>query len=472
MKAVFDCTVAPSIVSQREGVDMLTPFLPVMGKLFIHHTLSHLAHLGVTELAVFVSDHANRFEQYIDDGQRWGFSVIYHLCKKGTRVAQRVAKSEWIEADESFLFCNSVSLPLIDSSHLTKSVRILSETGDDPLWTYCTGEEFKTLPESIATVTVKTLCVRTSQRYLESLSHVLTHGGGPLVVMGKQIREGVWVGPGTKIHVSCTITAPAFIGARVNLGDRVIIGPHSEIGDGCIVDDGSSVIESSILPGSYIGRNLEVRSCIVNQNTIFNVELQSAYVAADEMLASSVEDEESSLHKLCIPIPSRLLALVLALITLPILVVIWIVNRLVFHRSVEHLEVVSMRQAADTIQTGDEESLSLAIFRKRSELQHGIWSHFIWVFLPGLWQVVRGRSRFFGIPYRTKADFEKLSKEWQKLYLASNPGLITEADILYDTFPGEEMLFASEMYYQVVDSLSYNGKLLGRYIRRLFSRTQ
>ena len=472
MKAVFDCTVAPSIVSQGEGMDMLTPFLPVMGRLFIHHTLSHLAHLGVTELAVFVSDHANRFEQYIGDGERWGFSVIYHLCKKGTRVAQRVAKSAWIEEDESFLFCNSVSLPLIEASHVTKSVRILSETGDDSLWIHCTGKEFRTLPESIASITVRTLCVRTAQRYLESLSHVLTHGGGPLVVMGRQIREGVWVGPGTKIHPSCTITAPTYIGARVNLGEWVIVGPHSEIGDGCIVDDGSSVIGSSILPGSYIGRNLEVRSCIVNQHTIFNVELQSVYVAADEMLASSVEDEESSLYDLRIPLPSRLLALLLALLTLPLLVVLWIVNRLVFRRRVEHLEVLCMRQNPDTLHAGGGKTFSLAIFRRRSELQHGIWSHLVWVLLPGLWQVVRGRSRFFGVPYRTRADFEKLSKEWQKLYLTSTPGLIAEADILYDAFPGEEMLFASEMYYQVMDSFPYNGKLLWRYIRRLFQRDQ
>ena len=50
----------------------------------------------------------------------------------------------------------------------------------------------------------------------------------------------------------------------------------------------------------------------------------------------------------------------------------------------------------------------------------------------------------------------------------ASQGIITEADILYEEYPEEEMLFSSEMYYHVVDSFSYNAKLIARYIKGLF----
>ncbi len=135
-----------------------------------------------------------------------------------------------------------------------------------------------------------------------------------------------------------------------------------------------------------------------------------------------------------------------------------------YRRKREKISVLAIPQ----IDEGKKRTITISTLRRRSEKKGGIRWHARWIFLLGLWQVVLGKARFCGVPFRTTEDFEKLSKEWQQLYLSSKPGIITEADILYEEYPEEEMLFSSEMYYHVVDSFSYNAKLIARYIKGLF----
>ena len=460
MNVVCDFTDSPSLSSSGSDLDTLTCFLPIMGKPFLHHLLGYIARLGAKHLAIFLSDNAEKFEQFIGDGERWGITVTYHLVKRGVSVRERVAKSSPFSGDEPVLWCNARYLPCLKETHLKDPARFLTRENEDTGWFYSNATD----PSSLPSTPLEALCVADAKAYLKTVENVLSRNGGTLIVLGKELREGVWVGAGTKMHPSCTIIAPVYIGSQVNLGENTVIGPRCEIGNGCIIDDGSSIIESSVLSGSYVGKNLEVRRCVVNQNTIFNVALDSAYVASDAILTSSVEQEERSGNLLRVSVASRFIAFFLALLTSPILLVLLGINRFVYRRKREKISVLAIPQ----IDEGKKRTITISTLRRRSEKKGGIRWHARWIFLLGLWQVVLGKARFCGVPFRTTEDFEKLSKEWQQLYLSSKPGIITEADILYEEYPEEEMLFSSEMYYHVVDSFSYNAKLIARYIKGLF----
>lgn len=466
MNVVCDFTNVPSLSMDGGASDTLTCFLPVMGKPFLHHVLGYVARLGAKSLAIFVSDHAEQFEQSIGDGERWGVRTTYHLVKKDVSVRQRIAKTSPFAGEESLLICNALYLPCLKETHLEQHARFVTEQGDETGWFYSLASEAE---KPLHPCALEALCMTDPKAYLQTLNRVLTRKGGSLIVMGKELREGVWVGAGSKIHTSCTIIAPVYIGSQVNLGEGCVVGPHCEIGDGCIIDEGSSIINSSVLSGSYVGKNLEVRGCVVNQNTFFNVALQSAYVASDTILASSVENEGESENTLRVHIGSRLIALVLALVTSPLLLLVLLVNRLFLHRRIQHLDVVCMHQKPVDPTLKTIKTIQLSVLRLRTEKKGSVRWHALWVLLPGLWKVALGKSRFCGVPYRRPADLAKLSKEWQTLYFSSQPGIITEADILYTGYPEEEMLFASEMYYHVVDSFAYNAKLILRYLKGLFS---
>ncbi|MEA5031302.1 MAG: NDP-sugar synthase [Sphaerochaeta sp.] len=471
MKVICDFTHSRRLHADGGGFETLSCFLPIMGKPFLQHVLEYVSRLGASSLVLFLSGNADRFERFVGDGERWGVKISYHLVKEGVSVHERIRNAAWMGSQEMFLLCNNAYLPCIDETHMHEPARFVLENGTETGWLLGTKTHLSVDAAPLRATVVEALHVGSAQSYLDALARVLGRRGGPLVVLGKELRPGVWVGPGTRIHPTCTLTAPVYIGSQVNLGEHTIIGPDSEIGSGCIVDNESSIIGSSILAGSYVGKHLDVRGCIVNQNTIFNAQLNSAYVAVDEILATSVESEDDSVRVLKIPLGSRLIACMLGLATLPLYTAVLLVNAVVYRRRTTRLAVVSMRQPAtdEAIVSEPGLTLTIPILRHRSEMCKGVRSHALWILLPGLWTIVRGKSRFFGIPYRTKEDFGKLSTDWQNLYLKSNPGIITEADILYDEYPEDEMLFASEMYYRVVDSFAYNRSLLLRYIKALFT---
>jgi hypothetical protein len=112
------------------------------------------------------------------------------------------------------------------------------------------------------------------------------------------------------------------------------------------------------------------------------------------------------------------------------------------------------------------------ILKSRSETSGILFKHLLYHLIPGFWKIAAGKARFFGIVLKTPEEFSRLSKDWQGMYLQSKPGIISEADILYSQYPNEEMLFASEMYYKVMDSPSYNFKLLGRYLKLQFAKRE
>jgi acetyltransferase-like isoleucine patch superfamily enzyme len=96
--------------------------------------------------------------------------------------------------------------------------------------------------------------------------------------LGREIRANVWIGENARIEESARIVAPAYIGrnSRVN-ADCVISGAcaieqDSEIGFGTTLDD------SCVLAGTYVGPGLRVCGGVVYQQTFFhlgrNVQLQ------------------------------------------------------------------------------------------------------------------------------------------------------------------------------------------------------
>ncbi len=458
MKAVCDFTGISHLEVQDESFSYSACFLPLMGKPFIQHILEYIERLGIREWEIYLSRFADEVEQFIGDGERWGVKLSYHLLKKETEIGTRLNHDFSNNAQESFLYCNEQFLPFITQEDLGFGQRFVTSEGQDTRWRVC---NLSTFGMELPSKQVEELNVVSANDYLESIQKVFSRKGKELVVFGKELRDGVFSGPGTKIPLTCTLIAPVYLGSQVRIGDHSIIGPNVEIGNGCIIGDNSFIKESSILAGSFVGQNLDVNGCIVNQNNILNARLGAVYRATDEMLATAVESSDDYSDEVPVSLGSRILALVLLLLTLPVLGV-----QIVFSRKKIRQTVVSIPQQNASAKVRTQE---LRFFKTRLQTSGNLWKHLFWHLIPGLYLVVSRRARFFGIPYKSLDEYEHLSADWQQLYLRSIPGLIAEADILYDEYPDDQMLFACEMYYRVMESRSYNAALLGKYIKRLFT---
>jgi NDP-sugar pyrophosphorylase family protein len=96
----------------------------------------------------------------------------------------------------------------------------------------------------------------------------------------KEVRQGVWLGDGTVIDSTATISAPAFIGDGSEVGASCAVVGGSSIERNCKIDYGTLVQESCILRDTYVGIALDVRRAIVGGQKIFplnrNVEIKIA----------------------------------------------------------------------------------------------------------------------------------------------------------------------------------------------------
>jgi len=460
MKAVFDFTGISKMEVQKQTFDHSSAFLPMMGKPFIQHILEYVERLGLREWEIYLCDSADEVEQFIGDGERWGVTLSYHLLKKGSDISLRLSKDLKESQGEPFLLCNGEFLPMITGEQLTTEQSFFTENRTDTGWRVTT---LSSMNQELPSVETDSLSVASAQAYLESVRKVLSNKGKGLIVYGREIREGIWAGPGTRIPDTSTLVAPVYLGSQVRIDSQSIIGPNVEIGSGCIVGSDTFISDSSILEGSYVGSGLDVKGCILKQNKIFNTRIGAIYRATDDILVTSVDSSAAIQDVVPVSLPSRVLAALLLVLTLPVYALLALVTRTRYHRT-----IVLIPQRETNISHLNTEVMT--IYKRRGESDGTLWKHVLWHLIPQLHLVVRGKARFFGIPYKTVQEYERLSPEWQKLYLQSIPGLISEADIMYEQYPDDQLLFASEMYYHAMDSLSYNRTLFLRYLKRLFRR--
>jgi len=458
MKAIFDFTNMRKIGVHEQTFNHSSTFLPLMGKPLLQHILEYVERLGITQWEIYLSNSADELEQFIGDGERWGVSLSYHLLKKGIKITSRIRQDLDEDSQELLLFCNEEFLPMITKEHLTQKQAFLTEGGVDTGWKVL---QLSQLEEELSPVRIDSLSVESPENYLRSVNQVLSNKGKGLIVYGKEIREGIWAGPGSRIPENSTLVAPVYLGAQVRIGHQSIIGPNVEIGRGCIIGSDSFITASSILGGSYIGNNLDVNGCIVSQNKIFNTRIEAVYRATDEILVTSVDRSDKILDVVPVSFLSRVLAFLLMVITSPLFLILTLFSKVKYHRT-----IVLIPQRETNISKMRKQVMT--IFKRRSETSGNMWKHLLWHLIPHLYLVVTKKARFFGIPYKTVQEYEELSPEWKELYLQSIPGLISEADVIYDEYPDDQLLFASEMYYHAMDSRSYNVSLCGKYIRRLF----
>jgi hypothetical protein len=88
---------------------------------------------------------------------------------------------------------------------------------------------------------------------------------------GREIRPGVWAGPGARIHKRARVLAPAFIGARAKVGAAAVITRGSSVEHHADVDCGTVVEGTTVLPFTYVGAGLDLTQSVVGMRKVFNL---------------------------------------------------------------------------------------------------------------------------------------------------------------------------------------------------------
>jgi NDP-sugar pyrophosphorylase family protein len=81
---------------------------------------------------------------------------------------------------------------------------------------------------------------------------------------GREVRPGVWIAEGARVHACARIVAPAFIGRKANVSASSLITRCSSVEGGSTIGSGTTVEDSSIFARTWVGVGLDVSHSVID----------------------------------------------------------------------------------------------------------------------------------------------------------------------------------------------------------------
>jgi hypothetical protein len=101
---------------------------------------------------------------------------------------------------------------------------------------------------------------------------------------GREIKPGVWIDDGARIHRSARIVAPAYIGRGTRVRAAALVTRFTNLERRCLVDYGTAIEDSSVLPYTHVGRGLDLVHAVVEGSRLVNLSHNVAVTIRDASL--------------------------------------------------------------------------------------------------------------------------------------------------------------------------------------------
>jgi NDP-sugar pyrophosphorylase family protein len=125
-----------------------------------------------------------------------------------------------------------------------------------------------------------------------------------LVPRGQEVKPGVWVGKRARIHPDAIVEGAVFIGEDSKIGANAVLTGCSTIEHHSHVDHRTTLDDSTVLPYSYVGKNLNVLQSVVGFSQVAQVDRNVTVSIADAKLIRAISP--SSVTRTLEPVRSAL----------------------------------------------------------------------------------------------------------------------------------------------------------------------
>jgi len=483
MKAVIVATgenTAPEATGER-----LPGFLlPLIDRPFLQRIVEFLAEDSVVDSVDIILNHLpEKVEALLKDGARWGVRIRYHLVRVAARPYAAVSR---LNTNSPVLLIHAESLPHIFLKQSYASPRptafcsagtwtgwalldSATSAGVQGLWDYQELAHFVMESArnrgSIVNCPI-VLGVRSEAEFIVSQRAALDKRFPGLIFNGREVREGVWICRNVRLHPTATLVPPVYLGENSRVDAGVLLGPNVVVVRDSVLDRGTTVADSTIMPGSYVGQALELDHVIVDGNRLVSVRTGGDAMVRDDFILSGVPS--SSFTSTFASLLSRAFALILFILTWPAVLLTALVLRLGRRGPVAY-PIEALRLPAEHVWEWQKFSLNSFV---APESRLSALGHFFLRLLPGLIHVVRGQIHLVGVDPRSPDEVMALPADWRILYLRARAGLVTEAFVLHGAHPSPDEVYSCEAYYSVAAGPRHDAKVLLRYIGRMFQAQQ
>jgi NDP-sugar pyrophosphorylase family protein len=127
----------------------------------------------------------------------------------------------------------------------------------------------------------------THPRDLREIAVDMLHRRCEKAITGKEIRPGVWIDEGARVHGRARIVGPAYIGCGSKVRADTLITRSSSLERDCCVDYGTVIEDSSVLPHTHVGIWLDVCHAVADGNRLFSLKRDVAIEILDPSVMRS-----------------------------------------------------------------------------------------------------------------------------------------------------------------------------------------
>jgi NDP-sugar pyrophosphorylase family protein len=470
--------------------------LPVVNKPIVEHLIELLARHDVKDILLILKHMPYETEQYFGDGSRWGVRLSYSLVGNYHGIVDALGRIDASKLEGPFLCLPADIVTDLDISSLINMHRqgqgdicVAQSSAGNPTGVHAaTAQEVAQLdanplimtwqaftlmkqvetsdgllamadaaPDRILSVNVCPApgSVQRIQSPVDLLMvnrHVLEGHFRSILIPGKIVEPGIWVGRHCHIHPGARRQAPLLIGDHCNIRGGAAIGSGSVIGNQVIIDEGASVKASLVLDRTYVGPHTDIRDAVVKKNWMLQVASMLSVHLGDDLILGDLEKKTLTTQG------ERLLnvamALLLLVLTSPLLGILYAYHRIFPSRDF----LVSEKHGGLRGQMSLEgkrvpKEFDFYVFTSRNRLIRK---------LPGLINVIKGDLNLVGISPLDATELSQLPEEWLELRNTAPVGLfhLWELETRGELEWEEKMV--TENYYAASRSLWGDMKILGK----------
>ncbi len=119
-------------------------------------------------------------------------------------------------------------------------------------------------------------------------------GNSAIRPCGRELRPGVWVGAGARVHRHARIVAPAFIGSFCTVRRAAVVTRGSSLEHHSEVDCATVIDNSSVMPYTRVGTGLDVGYSVVGFKQVYSAPRQVTVEIEDPRLIGATTTQFSA----------------------------------------------------------------------------------------------------------------------------------------------------------------------------------
>ena len=291
------------------GLGIDAALVEVAGKPFIHRVVERAVALGVRRVDVLLGDDPEPYRACLGNGERWGCVIAYHYAPSNAAIPRALARQLAVIA--RCLLLTADAMPPEEMAPPSSYGFIESEPGLRAAWACASGAVVARALAGVGSAEALAVALRNEAQMsradvaptvsagsaaalLDASRQLLDVPDYPIGIAWRPHAEGLWIGNGARIHPEARLVPPVYVGDHVLVAAGARIGPNAVVGARAIVDGGALVVDSLVLPSTYVGRGVELRRSIAAGRRLVNVDLHVEMDIRDRELLGAAAGEAAS----------------------------------------------------------------------------------------------------------------------------------------------------------------------------------